>query len=119
MFVTCLLVEILELLKGMIKSQLSQLSVSNMAVNDKMNMIIHITSPDPQSLQARLEENELFKKYYDGCEMSMGRALLSTRYYYYQITPEDLHIMTAHIEAVREGHRIQIKITKDGNFDFD
>jgi len=44
---------------------------------------------------------------------------MSTRYYYYDIPHDTLGEMLRHIQSVREGVQVQVKITRDGNFKFD
>ena len=91
-----------------------------MMSQEKKNLILHITSPDPEDFRDKLEENENFDKYYDGSESTLKDWIrISTRYFYYAIPHEDLTDMLRHLQNVREGVVMKVKITKDGNADMD
>jgi len=86
------------------------------SVQTKKNLIIHVTSKNPQELRDRLSHSGLFKTYYDGSESTIERGVgvLSTRYYYYDIPHNDLDKMLRHLQNVREDAQLKIKILPEG-----
>jgi len=89
---------------------------------DKKNLILHITSDNPAEFREKLRQHEPFKTFYDGWESTIrgtDKVVMSTRYYYYDIPHDTLGEMLRHIQTVREGVQVQVKITRNGNFKFD
>jgi len=89
---------------------------------DKKNLILHITSDNPAEFREKLRQHEPFKTFYDGWESTIrdtDKVVMSTRYYYYDIPHNILGTMLRHIQSVREGVHVQVKITRNGNFKFD
>ena len=87
------------------------------SVQTKKNLIVHITSENPQELRDRLSLNGLFKTYYDGWESTVEPGVgtvHSTRYYYYDIPHEDVTKMLKHLQNVREDAVLKIKILPEG-----
>ena len=87
-----------------------------------MNLIIHITSANPEILRDKLRENDNFKNYYDGWECTVCKTtqrVFSTRYYYYDIPHDILGEMIRHLQINKEGHTVRTRITQDGNHKFD
>ena len=90
------------------------------------NLIIHVVG-DCSIIKMKLKVRELFKKYYDGWESTVKTGeygslrIISTRFYYYDITHEDLGNMLRALQNDREGHQVKIKIqpSTNGNHTFD
>ena len=86
-----------------------------MASHEKKNLIIHITSPNPETLKNKLSENEHFRNYMGGSESSFTSTFkkISTRYYYYEIEHTHLGEMIRFLHLNRGAHVIRIKILKE------
>ena len=89
----------------------------------KKNLIINVTSPNPEVLRDALNANELFANYFDGYESTMrGLQIISTSFYWYAIPHDDLTVMIRHLQECREGHTFKVKVFRvgvAGNFNFD
>ena len=84
------------------------------------NLILHVTSQNPDILRDRLHRNESFALYYDGWEATCTvTGVQSTWYYYYDVPHEKLTTMLRFLQANCEGYRFQVKITQSGNHVFD
>ena len=87
------------------------------------NLIVNITSAEPEQFKAKLDTLHLFPKYFDGgeCTLGAGFQILSQRYYYYDVPTEHLAAMLRHIHTESEGVVYQIKINPQGqgNHNFD
>ena len=86
-------------------------------------LIIHVTSPEPDQLKDRLDTLDLFPKYHNGNEMSLGPGfqVISQRYYYYDVPSDDLLLMLRHLHQEGVDYDYQIKINPQGvgNHHFD
>ena len=93
-----------------------------MSYNIKKDLIVHITSSNPDDLKTSLHTLGLFNTHYDGWEATMQAGVkISTRYYYYSIPHTDVLSMLRHLKQVGSDYSYKIKINPEGrgNHDFD